>query len=61
MIVTIRQFVSRISQSLLSRLAAQIQYMFASPVVVFTRNNTMVFFLPENTEMYTENGRDYVE
>jgi hypothetical protein len=42
MIVKIRQIVSRISQSLLSRLAALIKYVFASIVVVFTRNKTVV-------------------
>ncbi len=35
----IRQIVLRISQSLLSRLAAQIKYIFASPVFIFTRNS----------------------
>jgi hypothetical protein len=39
MIVKIRQIVSRISQSLLSPLAAQIKYIFASPVFIFTRNS----------------------
>jgi hypothetical protein len=32
---------SRISQSLLSRLAAQIKYTFASLAVVFTRNSSV--------------------
>jgi hypothetical protein len=39
MIVKISQIVSRISQSL------QINYIFASPVVVFTRNNVVMYTL----------------
>jgi hypothetical protein len=39
--VKIRKIVSRISPSLLSRLAAQITYTFASLAVVFTRNSSI--------------------
>jgi hypothetical protein len=42
-IVKIRQIVSRIIESLLSRQAAQIKYIFDSPGVVFTRNNMLIF------------------